>query len=113
MRTVAITAALALAGCATTVADIREREPFIIARSTKSVGALSECFGTAWEHRSGATNSIATEHGFTMTLTYQAFRPIVSAVIDVTDKGGKRAVVVHAYKGEEREKLRSEIERCL
>jgi len=104
---------LMLSGC-TTVADLQAKPAFIEAASDKSLSQLSECFARQWQARSGTVNSVQRDDGFTMTLTYVVYSSTLpAAVIDVDEDKGRRKVVVHARKGDDGQKLRGEIGRCV
>lgn len=113
-KTIAVAAcATTLAGC-TTVADLREQPTFLAMKTDKTVSQVSACIGSQWERRSGAISTVPKEAGMSLSLNYTLYsNKITAAVVDITDAGPQRDVLVFARKGDANDKLRQEISGCV
>lgn len=116
MRIAMFGVALAALGApgAVTARSLDGTAPFMELMSNHSLGEISGCLAKAWEARSGETNYVPAETGFTMQLQYDGqFTRLIAARVKVEEDKGQRKVLVYAPKNERKAKLRNEINGCV
>lgn len=114
MREMILAGTVALAGCATTTADLRERAPFISTQSAKAPDEIAGCIAQQWTERSGVTSSAPRPNGQTLTLTYNALSTALpAATVDIDGTASGSTVAVYARGADSSDKLRAEVNGCL
>jgi hypothetical protein len=93
--------------------DWQSAPALLTSTSARPLDELSQCFGEAWQQRSGLTSYIPKPRGFTMRLTYSVVgQPLVSARVDALDEGETRRLELRARKGDRGDKIQSEFQAC-
>lgn len=115
MRIVISATVLVLAGC-TSIADLRDDQPFMRLASNHSAETVIACVVEQWADRSGTVNVLPRTNGSSANLSYQgalAAAPTVAALVDAQNTDTGSEIVVYKRGGESSDKLRGEVEPCI
>ena len=107
-----IVASLAIAGC-TSVADLRDDQPFAVMTSDKAPAEWAACMTQQWEAGPHSVNVVPLPNGMSARQS-SAFIDSVQMlkVVDAVSVGTETQVTVYKRGGESSEKMQREIEAC-